>query len=460
MDYQRIDRWLDDHAAEMEADLMELIRIPSVKEPPLDGMPFGRPVAEALNHILSLCAQMGMETENQENYAGTADIPGTGNGQVGVLAHVDVVPAEPSKWLSPPFQAEIRDGFLYGRGAEDDKGPAIASIYAGKALMECGFSMKKTVRYIFGGDEESGCSCMKYYTEHNSPPDCGFTPDGSFPAIAGEKGGAKYSFCKHWDTASAAPLQLVSADAGTAINIVPERASALFRLEDGTTLSFPQAEGIEICQTGREIQITALGKAAHSSAPWEGCNAILRLFSYLNGLPFGPAGAKDYIEALAGLFQDPYYGNGLGVAEQDEYSRLTCVPSLLELRDGRGALTCDMRTPVTCPPAKYRQTLDAVAQRLGMTLEGWDDYPALYVSQEEEFFQSLLSSYREFTGDMSEPLIIGGGTYAKHFDHFVAFGPQFPGQPEQAHQANECISCADLLRIAKIYARAIYRLAQ
>jgi len=58
-----------------------------------------------------------------------------------------------------------------------------------------------------------------------------------------------------------------------------------------------------------------------------------------------------------------------------------------------------------------------------------------------------------------KPLVIGGGTYARAVKNTVAFGADFPGQPELAHQKNEHITVANLIKCAKIYADAIFELA-
>ena len=461
MDFQVIDRWLEDHYPDLEKALCDSLRIPSVKGAAQPGKPFGAEVNDALEHVLGLCAEMGLKTENQDGYVAIADLPGSGEGQVGILSHLDVVPAEAGKWTTQPYEPSIRDGKIYARGAVDDKGPAFAALFAGKALMACGFWPKKTVRYIFGGDEESGCGCMLYYTAHNSPPDCGFTPDGSFPAIVGEKGGAMFKLVSAWsNTGKTGGLHLQNITAGTAINVIPEQAQAtlLCTAQGGSKL--PCAEGIKIEHKGDHIVITAEGKGGHASTPWEGDNALYRLLAYLNHIEFTPEGAKRYVGDLVYIFEDHAYGSGLGVADEDEFGRLTCVPSIIQVNDAGGEVSCDMRTPVTRSPKSYLETLTQTASKYDMSVEGWDDYPELYVPEDSEFVQTLMKVYRDCTGDMSEPLIIGGGTYAKHFKNFVAFGPQRQGDAEVAHQADEYISQSDLLEIAKIYARAIYELAK
>ena len=74
--------------------------------------------------------------------------------------------------------------------------------------------------------------------------------------------------------------------------------------------------------------------------------------------------------------------------------------------------------------------------------------------------RQLLRAYREETGDFSEPIAIGGGTYAKAMDGIIAFGPTFPEQDGLEHQANEYVSLSDLERLRRIYCRALKYLVE
>ena len=74
-----------------------------------------------------------------------------------LMAHQDVVPIEaPGDWDHPPFAAEIVDGFLYGRGALDDKSSVTAILEAAEALLAEGFTPERTLYLAFGHDEEVG----------------------------------------------------------------------------------------------------------------------------------------------------------------------------------------------------------------------------------------------------------------------------------------------------------------
>jgi succinyl-diaminopimelate desuccinylase len=112
---------------EMINDLFGLLKIESVKNvgSQSPGRPMGEKVGEALEYMLKLAEQAGFTTDNLDGYAGyLEDKHSQSEDYIGVLCHVDVVPAT-GEWTSPPFQPTIRDGKIFARGAIDDKGPTI-----------------------------------------------------------------------------------------------------------------------------------------------------------------------------------------------------------------------------------------------------------------------------------------------------------------------------------------------
>jgi acetylornithine deacetylase/succinyl-diaminopimelate desuccinylase-like protein len=104
-------------------------------------------------------------------------------GQPTVLfyGHYDVQPADPNRWESDPFKAEIRDGKMYGRGATDDKGPIIALISAVEAMMQLDGGLPVNVMFLLDGSEEFGSQTMPNWLEKNknwvSRADYGFSVD-------------------------------------------------------------------------------------------------------------------------------------------------------------------------------------------------------------------------------------------------------------------------------------------
>ena len=168
--------------------IRQLVEIPSVKGKPEQSAPFGAEPRRALDKMLEICREHGFVTGCHDNVMGTADYAPSGKVGLGILCHLDVVPAEPLNWSCPPFQLTRRDGKLFGRGVIDDKGPCAASLMALYCIKELGIPLKKGVRLLFGTDEENGSEDLEIYRSTHELPPMVFTPDGSFPVINIEKG--------------------------------------------------------------------------------------------------------------------------------------------------------------------------------------------------------------------------------------------------------------------------------
>ena len=176
------------HTDELLESLAALVRIPSVEGVPEEHAPFGREPARALHETLALCEKLGFRTGNMDDRVGWCEY-GEGEEMVAVLGHLDVVPAGDGWTETEPFSGEIKNGRIYGRGTMDDKGPMVAAIYALAALKDAGFAPSKRIRLLFGTNEETGCGDMSWYVSHGGElPVYGFTPDGEYPIINGEKG--------------------------------------------------------------------------------------------------------------------------------------------------------------------------------------------------------------------------------------------------------------------------------
>lgn len=215
----RINELTDD----MLSDLAALVRINSVEGEALPGKPFGEGPAEVLKEALDIADRMGFETKNLDNYCGYAQI-GSGEEIIGLVAHLDVVPAGEG-WLTDPFMLSRKEGYVYGRGVSDDKGAAVASLYALKLLQESGVPLNKRVRLVLGCNEETGSRCMKHYNEVEEPLTAGFTPDGEFPGIHGEKGMAKM-------TARSKHTKIRSIEGGFVSNAVCSRCKTVVDAAD------------------------------------------------------------------------------------------------------------------------------------------------------------------------------------------------------------------------------------
>ena len=184
------ERYFDD----LVNSLSKFIQFDSSLKPAEGEYPFGKETADCLAYFLSLAEEMGFETHNYDNYVGEV-VFGTGE-EFAILAHLDVVPAG-SGWKYPPFGGVINDDIsnggvigkkIWGRGAMDDKGPAMVCLYALKALKDEGFKPCRKIKLIVGCNEECGWKCIEHYKKVAHMPDEGFTPDADFPVIYAEKG--------------------------------------------------------------------------------------------------------------------------------------------------------------------------------------------------------------------------------------------------------------------------------
>ena len=175
-------------------DLETLVRIPSVCDKTGPSFaPHGIACREALEQALTICRRYNFRTCNIDNIVGYAEI-GAGKELIGILVHLDVVPAGEG-WTYNPFALSFSQGRLYGRGVVDDKGPAVAAIHAMRGLLQDGAPLYKRIRIIFGTAEEtSDWNDIRRYLEKEGSVSYGFTPDADFPAIYLEKGMAVFTF--------------------------------------------------------------------------------------------------------------------------------------------------------------------------------------------------------------------------------------------------------------------------
>jgi len=439
--------------------LQKCIRIPSLYQDDDSGYPYGKPVHECLEYMLELSKSLGFRTYNMDNHVGWAEY-GEGEEMVAVLGHLDVVP-EGDGWTKEPYGGEIVDGRIYGRGTMDDKGPTVAALYALQALKESGLPLKRRIRVIFGLNEETGSADMKYYAAHGGEnPVMGFTPDGEYPVINGEKGlineAYGISFTQTGD------LRLKEIWGGTAHNIVPDYAWATFTCPAALAqdIAAKNAEKITVTVTEDGVKVEAFGIGAHGGTPQEGENAIGRLLLFLAQLPIeGQTGSA--IRFLAEKLGMEWDGKSIGIAMADDVSGCLTM-NVGTLRGDANGLEVKMnyRYPVTKTFDDCGPVVASAFAAAGFH-ETWANRKnRLYMPPESELVQRLMKVYTDCTGDTAAaPKSIGGGTYAKMLPNVVAFGPIFPGDEVREHKPDEFMEVSRLMDNTNILAEAMYALA-
>ncbi len=408
-------------------NLSQLLKFDSSQAPAEEGKPFGDGCARCLSFFLSLASFLGFEVKNYDNYVGEVSF---GSGEdFAVLAHLDVVPAGDG-WTHDPFGGEVdrESERIWGRGAMDDKGPALIALYAMKALRDEGFKPSKTIKLIVGCNEETGWACIDHYNKCAKMPKVGFSPDADFPVIYAEKGIAHVRFAFPAENAPFSGLK-----GGERANMVCARCE----------VSAPENSHL-LKQLGLEYaqgNVISRGKSAHGSTPEKGVNAIEKMLDYL-GLE----------EMKRLLFTEKF---GLGNPE-DETGKLTFSPDVIEQTDGKIYVTCDIRYPATYSLAQILKIIDGYE----IPYEIEHEQAPLYNDRDGELISTLCSVYNEVTGKNVKPIAIGGGTYARALQCGAAFGPEEEGEESTIHQPNEYITFEKIERCFKLYKLALERLTK
>lgn len=463
------------------SNLCDLITFPSISEETNNShFPFGKACSDSLKYFLSLANSLGFQTKNVDGYCGFAEF-GEGEELIGIIGHLDVVPAKEEDWTYPPFVPTISHNCLYGRGSMDDKGPVIASLYAMKAVMEYykenHLTFSKRVRLIVGLNEEKDWKGIEYYKMHEEIPTLGFSPDGDFPCIYAEKSVLSLLLCEEESTMSILPksrfhgqppiLTIEEIDCmQNAINVVPKFCSCILSLKNKNYMS----NLITTCKTTIEkyhydmdlykidashLKLSSYGKASHSAHPELGINAISKLLVILQEVFAQWNISFALLEDFCQFIGDDDTGKNLNLAIQDESGRLTLNPSQFYKKENKIYLGINLRIPVHTDP---QEIIDTFQKHFRSEVSTLRIQPALYVEKDHFLVQKLCSIFNETCHSNFEPIAIGGATYARAFPNCICFGMNFPKDIDLCHQADEHIEIDKLMLATNIYAKAIHEL--
>ena len=168
-----------------------------------------------------------------------------------------------------------------------------------------------------------------------------------------------------------------------------------------------------------------------------------------------------FAKAYQALFGGDVYGKKLGIAARSpESGPLSLNVGMLRVQEGQARLTIDIRHPETQSAQEVAAQVEAAVKPYGFQIQPYHPLRPVFLDRKGAVMERLLSAYREESGDCSEPLAIGGGTYARAMDNIIAFGPNFPGEESREHQADEYITLENLERLRRIYRRALENLLE
>src|SRR6185436_8627586 len=152
-DLTAVDRWLETNLDRSLDELGRLVAQPSV-------VAQGLGIQPCADLVASMLRARGFTTEVLPTGGSpvvVAERGGRSHRTLVIYNHYDVQPPEPlDLWTSPPFEATLRDGKLYGRGVSDDKGHLVARLHAIDALLAAGDELPCRIKFVVEGEEEVG----------------------------------------------------------------------------------------------------------------------------------------------------------------------------------------------------------------------------------------------------------------------------------------------------------------
>ena len=462
------EKYIDSLKDEIIAETCNLINIPSVSEETNNpDMPFGKYAKAALEYVLNLGNKLGFRTKHIDGYCGYIEF-GEGDELLGIIGHLDVVPSGDG-WNTPPFEATIKDNKIYGRGAIDDKGPVVASLYAMKAIKD-NMNINCRVRLILGINEEKAWKCIKHYKGVEESPSIGFSPDADFPCIYAEKGICTVYIKDDYTKYENLPIRISNIDCNNnAINVVPKKCDVTLdidvskiSLSDVTNFIDEELKNLKFDITysinGTSIILHSAGIQAHSAHPYLGKNAISPMIILLNRI-FNRFEYKiELFEFFKNYIKTEFDGKSLDIDFEDESGKLTLNVGDFKFYENYLQLGINLRIPINTSIDTITNLIDLKCKNYSLDTYVDGVQESLYVPKDNYLVKTLCNIFNKMTNSNSEPIAIGGGTYARAFKNCVSFGANFPGDTDMCHQANEFIDIDKLILSCKIYAEAIYEL--
>ncbi len=318
MNKEKLAAFIDEQKEEIIEQILKLVSFQSINGNKAETL-------ACLKYFLQHAQKLGFKTMTTSEWdVGIVEM-GQGEETLGILVHLDVVGiGDREKWTNDPFEGIQRDGYLYGRGTEDDKGAAIMSLYAMKAVQQLGLPMHRKVWLIVGTSEEGKWTDIANFKKEFPVPCCGYSPDGRFPIFNIEKGYADITL----DFFRDGKRGIKNLRGGDSPNTIPSRAK--ITLSDGRN-------------------ITVHGKAIHSSVPKSGDNAIIKLCKKLSTIAEMDF---DFVRFIGDFLSNDGHAHELLIhedrnqTEEETTGQTTISPTIIKLTEDSVQLTINIRHQV------------------------------------------------------------------------------------------------------------------
>ncbi len=460
-------QWLEAHREEMISDLRDFVSIRSVSRADLaeNGAPFGAECRRMLDYALLRGEKYGFDTANADGHYGKI-MMGNDENSIGMIAHLDVVP-EGVNWIHPPYGGVVEGDFMFGRGASDNKGSAIACLYVMRMIKEMNLPMKHGLRLILGCSEETGMQDMDAYNAREKASVVTLVPDAAFPVCYAQKG----SLTAHAEIAPGEDI--ISFDGGEVDNMVPPVAKCVLNkdfecvksaLSDKNLLS----EKIELALENGKPCVIAHGVASHAASPENGVSAIHMLADAVlkSGLVKGQS--ETALSAISFISQG-FYGEHAGIGCEDaDTGKTTMVIGIARTHENAVEVHADCRLSIKANLEENRKSMTCAMEKAGFTVTLMETTDPVYIPKDDPMVLALMNAYREITGDDAPAYTMGGGTYSRCLKNAITFGlgmRSFSARPENlpaghggAHAPDEFQSITALFESTLVFLSSVLKL--
>lgn len=347
--------------------------------------------------------------------------------ELGIVVHLDTVPYDEKEWSANPL-GEIKDGRIFGRGVIDDKAAIVLAMYA---MIEMENEIKPSWQIIVGSSEEGKWTDMKEYLEEGlALPKFLITIDGD-----GVQNGCRgymdleLTFGREALSKHLTELKVV----GGANNAVPGKAVAIID----------------------DVIIEAVGKAAHSSIPHIGQNALVNLLYSL----FYVDSEFPGLFKLAECLKDNYNARCIGFKEHPEtmegqnigYTSV-CMTNCRYMGDEIVA-NLNVRFSPYVTKGEINNAINNICSEYRCSAEVKDMKMPAYISPNAKEIQMMLEAYEEVLGKKTEATFAMGCGYNAALPNCAIFGPRFAvcdDEEDTCHSEDENRSIEDTQKFYKM----------
>ncbi len=457
---KKAEEYLEEQREQIKADLIRLVKIPSIESEAEEGAPFGRKCREALDEAIALYKENGFEAEDKcGGKYGLASLKKGGEKTICLYGHTDVVPVSDGWVYTEPFEPIEINGTLIGRGVEDNKSGVIASLYIGKMIKGLGLEFKNNLNVFLGSSEETGMADIMAFKENEKMPDLSIVPDNCFPVCVGEKG-----ICHFWAKSERTLSDIISVVGGSAFNVVLDKATAKIRYSEDT---FEELEKIvsknkrlELSLENGELVLTALGIAKHAAHPEGSLNAAYILSEAISSLKTINESDREIFTAARDLLKTPY-GEIYGIDIVDpDFGPLTIANGMIKTENAKLYISFDMRYGSVASGEELIGKIEKTLSSLSFKAEDIKNEAGYNTANDNPIALKFKSIYEEISGEEgTQNQRSSGGTYARYLSNAYSVGTTVPymvapvDMPEghgECHQCDECLFIDSFLEAIKI----------